>query len=59
MKRMISMAAIAMLGLSVLGCRAEVDTTADHDGSSSTYKKTTTVQPDGDKTVKTETHVDR
>ena len=58
MKRMISMAAIAMLGLGVLGCRAEVDTT-DHDGHSSTYKKTTTVQPDGDRTVKTETKVDR
>ena len=58
MKRILSLAAIAMFGVGLLGCRAEVDTT-DHDGHSSTYRKTTTVQPDGDRTVKTETRVDR
>ena len=58
MKRIISLATIAMVGLGVLGCRAEIDT-EDHDGKHTTYKKTTSVDPDGDRTVKTETKVDR
>jgi hypothetical protein len=57
MKRLLTAAMIATFGLSVVGCEAsgEID---DNDRDSS-YKKTTTYDNDGDKTVKTETKVER
>ena len=54
MKRLLTAAMIATFGLAVVGCKAsgEVgDPDNDHDSS---YKKTTTVEKDGDTTVKTE-----
>jgi hypothetical protein len=53
MKRVLTVALCAVFGVSILGCRAEVDTD-DHDGRDTHYKKTTTVDRDGDRTVKTE-----
>lgn len=60
MKRILSLAAVAMFSAGLLGCRAEIDTDdPDRHGSDTYQKKTTTVDRDGDRTVKTETKVDR
>ncbi len=55
MKRFLSCMLVAMLGCSIIGCRAEVDTTDDDMDRNSSYKKTTSVKNDGDtRTTKTE-----
>jgi hypothetical protein len=60
MKRILTAALVAMFSLAIVGCRAaaEVDTDADN-GRDSSYKKTTTVDRDGDRTVKTEKSTNR
>ena len=62
MKRFLSIAMLAMFSASLIGCRASMDVDDPDDGrygSDTSYKKTTTVDRDGDRTVKTETKVDR
>jgi hypothetical protein len=53
MKKILVTAMLGVFTVSVLGCKAsaEVD---DHDGHDTYSKKTTTVDNDGDRTVKTE-----
>ena len=56
MKRLLTATMIAVFGLSIVGCEAsgEID---DPDDDTS-YKKTTRVDEDGNRTVKTEKSVD-
>jgi len=55
MKRLLTAILLGMFGAAVMvGCEASAEIKdGDHDGDYS-YKKTTTVQDDGDRTVKTE-----
>jgi predicted small lipoprotein YifL len=65
MKRLISTAMLLMFGAAIAGCEAHgrvgnpddtsVDTTTS--GTGHTYEKKTTTYDNGDRTVKTETHV--
>ena len=63
MKRLISTAMLLMFGAAIVGCEASgrvgdpdhVDTTTSDTGH--VYEKKTTTYDNGDKTVKTETHV--
>lgn len=57
MNRIFIAALLGVFGLSVIGCEAsgEID---DNDNDTS-YKKTTTIDDDGSRTVKTEKSVDR
>jgi hypothetical protein len=43
MKRLLSLALLGMFTFGMLGCHASGDVDTDHDASSTTYKKTTTV----------------
>jgi hypothetical protein len=55
MTKFLSFAMIAMLGASVVGCKASGEVGDADSSDSSTYKKTTTVHDNGDtKTTKTE-----
>jgi len=55
MKKFLSFAMIAMLGASVVGCKASAEVDDSGSAESSSYKKTTTVNDNGDtKTTKTE-----
>lgn len=62
MKRALALVALTMfVGGTMVGCEAsaKVGDDADHvhsTGTSSSVKKTTTIQPDGDRTTKIETH---
>ena len=58
MKRILSLALLGMFCLSIVGCHASVEP-VDTAGSDSHYKKTTTVNPDGTSTVKTETKTEK
>jgi len=48
MKRAITLALTALVGLALAGCHASVDTDTDHD---SHYKKTTTYDRGGERTT--------
>ena len=58
MKKILTAAMLSVFTLSIVGCHAsgEIDD-PDHDRDSS-YKKTTTVERDGDTVTKTEKKVD-
>ena len=56
MKRLISLALVGMFGLSILGCHASVEPV---DNGDSHYKKTTTVDNNGNTSVKTETKTEK
>jgi hypothetical protein len=48
MKRLLTLALLGMLSAGLYGCHASGDVDTDHDTSSTTYKKTTTVdRPSG------------
>ncbi|HYO08448.1 MAG TPA: hypothetical protein VER17_05710 [Tepidisphaeraceae bacterium] len=53
MKKVLSLALVAAFSVSVYGCSASVEADEPKNGDSS-YKKTTTVDRDGDRTVRTE-----
>jgi len=64
MKRLVTTAMLLMFGAAIVGCEAHgrvgdpdthVDTTTS--GTGHTYEKKTTTYDNGDRTVKTETHV--
>jgi hypothetical protein len=59
MKSLLTLIVLGMFSAAMVGCEASAsvgDEDADRDTS---YKKTTTVDGDGDRTVKTETKVER
>ena len=53
MKKALTLAMAAAFSLAVVGCRASAEV-EDDDGRDTYSKKTTTVDNDGDRTVKTE-----
>lgn len=56
MKRLLSLAALAMFSMAVVGCHASADVDGPDSNGDSHYKKTTTYD-DGQKTTKTESTV--
>jgi len=56
MKRVLSLALAGIFSMTILGCHASVEPV---DNGDSHYKKTTTVNPDGTQTTKTETKVEK
>jgi len=56
MKKLLATLALGMfITGGLVGCEASAHVDADHDhGTDTSYKKTTTVQPDGDRVTKTE-----
>ena len=58
MKRAFSLALMAMFGLALVGCHAEGEIDDNDSDRDMTYKKTTHVDDDGSRTVKTEKKVD-
>ena len=57
MKKLLATLALGMFIFGgLVGCEASAHVDTDHvdHGSDTTYKKTTTVQPDGDRVTKTE-----
>ncbi len=60
MKRVLTTALVAAFALSIVGCRASAEVEGDDSaGGSSSYKKTSTVDRDGDRTIRTEKKMDR
>ena len=58
MKSLISLAALAMFSVAVVGCHASADVDSpDHAGSDTHYKKQTTYDNGGTKTTETKTTV--
>ena len=57
MKRLLSLLLVGLFSMSVVGCHAEGE--IDDDDADTSYKKTTTIDDDGDRTVKTEKKVER
>jgi hypothetical protein len=60
MKKLLTLMLLGLFTAGMVGCEAsaEVDGDLDSDRDAS-YKKTTTVDSDGDKTVKTQTKIER
>ena len=60
MKHLLTLALLGVFGMVLAGCEASgrVGDPSDN-GADHSYKKTTTVQPDGDRTTRTETRTDR
>jgi len=58
MKALITMIVLGLFSAAIVGCEAKAEV-GDPDDNDRTYKKTTTVDADGDRTVKTETKVTR
>jgi hypothetical protein len=54
MKKFLTASLASMLALSVVGCHASGEIEGDDDDHDTYSKKTTTVDNDGDRTVKTE-----
>ena len=54
MKKILTAAMATAFTLAIVGCRASAEVDDDNDGRDSYSKKTTTVDNDGDRTVKTE-----
>jgi hypothetical protein len=58
MKRIFTAAMAVAFALSIIGCKASGEIGDPDDDGDSSYKKTTTVERDGDTTVRTERKVD-
>ena len=54
MKKILVTAMLGVFTLSVIGCKASAEVDDTNDGRDTYSKKTTTVDNDGDRTVKTE-----
>ncbi|HEX8521129.1 MAG TPA: hypothetical protein VF669_02660 [Tepidisphaeraceae bacterium] len=60
MKRFLTLTLAAIFSASIIGCHASADVDhPDNDGRDSSYKKTTRIDRDGDKTTRIETRTDR
>ena len=59
MKRVISLAVLAMFTAAVVGCEASAKVGDPDDSTKTTYKKTTVTEPNGDTSTKVETRTDR
>jgi hypothetical protein len=58
MKSLITLIVLGLFSAAIVGCHAEAGV-GDTDKNDTSYKKTTTVDNNGDRTVKTETKVER
>ena len=54
MKRALTLALAGMFALTLIGCRASAEVDDNKSGSDTSYKKTTTVERNGDSSVKVE-----
>ena len=54
MKKVLTLAMLSAFTMAIVGCHASADLEGDDDGRDTYSKKTTTVDNDGDRTVKTE-----
>ena len=67
MKALFTLLSLGLLSAAIIGCEAsgsvgdddDVDTVRIEDRDEKTVKKTTTIEPDGDRTTRTETRIDR
>ena len=59
MHRLLTAALVATFAFSIVGCRASGEIDDPDNDRDMSYKKTTTVDEDGDRTVRTEKSVDR
>ena len=57
MKSLITLIVLGMFSAAMVGCHAEAGV-GDNPSNDTSYKKTTTVDNNGDRTVKTETKVE-
>ena len=58
MKNLITLIVLGLFSAAIVGCHAEAGID-NPDKNDTTYKKTTTVDNNGDRTVKTETKVEK
>ena len=54
MKRLLTVLMLGLFSVSIIGCEASAEVDDNDDGGDTYSKKTTTVDNDGDRTVKTE-----
>jgi hypothetical protein len=56
MKRILTLAVAVIFSAAIVGCHAEAGVDAPNDHRDTSVKKTTTIDRDGDRTTKIETH---
>ena len=59
MKSLMTLILLGLFSAAMVGCHASADVGDSTPSNDTTYKKTTTVDNNGDRTVKTETKVER